>query len=352
MKYNKLGQTDMSVSHVCLGTMTWGSQNTEVQAHEQMDYAVDQGINFFDTAELYAIPPEEHTQGLTEQYIGSWFAKTGKREDIILASKICGGEVHFGIPWIDDAMVISPERVELAIERSLKRLQTDYIDLYQLHWPNYRYPHHGAHHAGAINHTAIDTAQAEDEFLNILRALDKSMKAGKIRSFGLSNDSAWGTMKYLELAKEHDLPRAASVQNEFSMLYRHDDPYLTEVCVHEEVAYLPYSPLAAGSLSGKYLDGARPDGSRWSLDSRKNQRDTTAAQSAVRAYMDIASKHGLDMCQMALAFCYQQPFVTSTIIGATTLGQLKSNIDAKDIVLSDDIMNDIQAVYKQYPTPY
>lgn len=352
MRYNKLGQTDLDVSHVCLGTMTWGCQNTESQAHEQMDYAIEQGINFFDTAELYAIPPEEHTQGLTEKYIGTWFAKTGNRDKVILASKICGGDVHFGIPWIDDAKMISENRIDLAIDRSLERLQTDYIDLYQLHWPNYAYPHHGNHHMGDIDYKGIDANKAEDEFLEILNALDKNMKAGKIKHFGLSNDSPWGTMKYIQLAEKHGLPRVASVQNEYSLLYQHDDPYLAETCVHENVSYLPYSPLAAGSLSGKYLNGARPEGSRWSGDDRPNQRDTELAQAAVRAYMDVADKYGLDACQMALAFCYQKSFVTSTIIGATTMEQLKSNISAKDIKLSDEILIDIQAVTNKYPVPY
>ncbi len=350
MRYNPLGQTDLKVSHVCLGTMTWGCQNTEDDAHAQMDYAVDQGVNFFDTAELYAIPPEEHTQGLTEQYIGSWFAKTSKRDKVILASKICGA----GFPYIDNAEPISSKRIDMAIERSLKRLQTDYIDLYQLHWPNYPYPHHGRHHMGDLDHTQIDSAQAIDTFLEILHALDKNMKAGKINHFGLSNDTPWGTMKYLQLAEKHGLPPVTSVQNEYSLLYQHDDPYLSEVCVHENVSYLPYSPLAAGSLSGKYLNGARPEGARWSLgkDNRPNQRDTEMAQAAVKAYVAIADKHELDVCQMALAFCYQKSFVTSTIIGATSMEQLKSNIAAKDIILSQDILDDIHEVTLKYPVPY
>jgi aryl-alcohol dehydrogenase-like predicted oxidoreductase len=353
MKYNKLGQTDMEVSHVCLGTMTWGSeQNTESDGHEQMDYAVEQGINFFDTAELYAIPPREDTQGLTEKYIGTWFAKTGKRKDIVLASKICGGTVHFGIPWIQDGNSITPTKLEKSLEGSLNRLQTDYIDLYQLHWPNYAYPHHGAHAAGAIDYATHNSTQQQEEILEIIRTLDGFVKDGKIRAYGLSNDSAWGTMKYIELANKHNLTRVQSVQNEYSLIYRHDEPYLSEVCAKEDVAYLPYSPLAAGSLSGKYIDGARPEGSRWSLDSRPNQRDTQQAQAAVKAYMNLANKHGLDMCQMALAFCYQQKFITSTIIGATTLDQLKSNVEAKDVILSDEMLQDIHKIYCEYPMPY
>lgn len=350
MQYKKLGTTDMSVSHVCLGTMTWGCQNTEGEAFEQMDCAVEQGINFFDTAELYAVPPEEHTQGLTEAYIGNWFAKTSKRKDIILATKVAGR----GLPWIDNGAPISAQRIEIAIERSLKRLQTDYIDLYQLHWPNYPYPHHGNHNAGKIDYAQIDGGREQEGMLTILHALDKAVKAGKIRAFGLSNDTPWGVMKYLGLANKHNLPRVASVQNEYSIMYRHDEPYLTEVCMHEQVAYLPYSPLVCGAISGKYLGGARPKGARWSLgkDNRPNQRDTEMAQNAVRDYMTVAQKHGLDVCQMALAFCYQQSFVTSTIIGATTMEQLKSNIDAKDIVLSTECLNDIQSVHNKFPVPY
>lgn len=351
MKYNQLGQTDMQVSHVCLGTMTWGCQNSESDGHAQMDYAVDQGINFFDTAELYAVPPQKETQGLTETYIGEWFAKTGKRKDIILATKIAG----VGLDWIDNGDPISEKRIDIAIERSLKRLQTDYLDLYQLHWPNYTFPHFGRHHAGDIDHTQIDTAKETASFLEILHALDKAKTAGKIRAFGLSNDTPWGVMKYLELSKTHNLPRLTSVQNEYSMMYRHDEPYMAEACVHEQVAYLPYSPLTAGSLTGKYAGGARPEGTRWQIEQdmgRPNQRDKRYAREAVQDYIKVAEKHGLDVCQMALAFCYSRPFVTSTIIGATSMEQLKNNISAKDITLSDACLNDIQAVHNKFPVPY
>jgi aryl-alcohol dehydrogenase-like predicted oxidoreductase len=350
MLYKNLGKTDIKISHVCLGTMTWGCQNTESQAHEQMNYAVDQEINFFDTAELYAIPPEEHTQGLTEKYIGTWFEKTGNRDKIVLASKACGKT----FPYIHNGAELGREKLEMALGESLQRLQTDYIDLYQLHWPQYPYPHHGRHGAGQIDFTDIDTVKETDRFLEILETLTQFIKDGKIRAFGLSNDTPWGVMKYLELARKNGYAQVASVQNEYSLLYRHDEPYLAETCVREDVSYLPYSALAAGSLSGKYLNGARPEGARWSLgkDNRKNQRDTDAAQAAVKAYIDIAKKYDLDVCEMALAFCYQQQWIGSTIIGATTMDQLKSNIRAKDITLSQDVLDDIHSVYRQYPMPY
>ena len=351
MKYNKLGRTGMKVSHVCLGTMTWGCQNTEAEAHEQMDYALDQGVNFFDTAELYAVPPSPETCGLTEKYIGTWFAKTGNRDKVILASKVAGST----IPWIHDGLPIGKKKIDLAIEGSLKRLQTDYIDLYQLHWPNYAYPHHGSHGAGKIDYTAMNTAEIEDNLLETLQTLDGHVTSGKIRAFGLSNDTPWGVMKYLELANKHNLTRVASIQNEYSLTYRGDEPYLAETCVHEDVSYLPYSSLVCGAISGKYLDGKRPEGTRWAIEKemgRNNQRAKPMLDDAVRAYMDVANKHGLDVCQMALAFCYQQKFITSTIIGATKMSHLKDNIAAKDIALSEDILKDIDDVYHQYPMPY
>lgn len=348
MKYKKFARTDLSVSEICLGTMTWGKQNTEADAHEQMDYAVTQGVNFFDTAELYAVPPEQHTQGLTETYIGNWFKARGNRTDIILATKIAGP----GLPWIRKAAPISGAEIKAALEGSLKRLQTDYVDLYQLHWPNRPYPHHGRHWGGMIDLKAIDTQREVDNFTEILETLTSFVKEGKIRHVGLSNDTAWGIMKYLQLAETKGLVRMASVQNEYSLLYRGDEVYVGEVCVREDVAYLPYSPLGGGMISGKYLNGARPAGTRWSLDTRPLQRDTKTAEEAIRAYMAVADKHGLDICQMANQFVTTRPFVTSNIIGATTMEQLTSNIASKDVVLSKDVLDDIHAVYKKFPMPY
>ncbi len=349
MQYTKLGSSGIDVSRVCLGTMTWGNQNNEAQGHEQMDYAVECGINFFDTAEMYAVPPSKETYGKTEEIIGTWFKKTGKRKDIVLATKIAGP----GNSYIRDGKnKIDGANIRLAIEESLKRLQTDYIDLYQLHWPNRPFPHFGLNNAGEIDFTQTNTNAQIDNFMDVLRALDEAVKAGKIRSVGLSDDSAWGIMKYIQLADANNFPRMTSIQNEFGILKRSDDPYVVEVCVREKVAYLPWSPLAGGMVSGKYLNGARPAKSRWAVDPRPTFRDTPDANSAVAAYIDVAKKHGLDVCQMALKFCDMQSFVTSTIIGATTMEQLKTDIEAFDITLSADVMKDIDTVYRQYPIPF
>lgn len=353
MKYSQLGRTGLEVSRCCLGTMTWGEQNTEADGHEQMDYALARGVNFWDTAELYAVPPRAETYGRTEEIIGTWFAKSGKRQDVILATKVSG----IGRPYIRDGAPLTGDSVREAVEGSLKRLQTDYIDLYQLHWPNRPFPHFGNNHAGMIDFTANSTAQIEDNLMDIQKAIGEVVAAGKVRHFGLSDDTAWGIMKYNEQAKDHNLPRVESIQNEFSLLDRSDDPYVAEVCAREEVAYLPWSPLAMGILSGKYLKEPWDENSRYAVAKRINSdpgsyRFTEESTNAVKAYLAIAEKYGLDVCQMAIKFCDQQNFVTSTIIGATSMAQLKTDIDAFDIELSDEVMAEIDAVYRQYPIPY
>lgn len=348
MKMNKLGRTGLEVTDICLGTMTWGNQNTESEGHQQMDYALERGINFFDTAEMYAVPPSAQTYGKTETIIGTWFAARKNRDKIILASKIVGP----GFGYIRGGATLDGKSVHAAIDASLKRLQTDYIDLYQLHWPARPFPHFASHGAGKINFTATASQKEEDNFLDILTALDAAVKAGKIRHCGLSNDSAWGIMKYLWLAEKNGLPRMASTQHEFGLLCRVDDPHVAEVCVREDVAYLPWSPLGGGLLSGKYANGNRPDGARWTVDPRSPHRDTPAAHEAVAAYIALAQKHGLDVCAMGVAFCRQQNFVTSTIIGATTMDQLKTNIDAGELTLSADVLKEIDAIYHRYPMPY
>ncbi len=345
MKHRKLGRTDIDVSVVCLGTMTWGRQNTQDEGFEQMDYALERGVNFFDTAELYAVPPNAETYGKTETIIGNWFAARKNRDQVVLASKIAGARA----PWIRDGGFITGEAVKTSIEASLKRLKTDYIDLYQLHWPN---RNSYAFQAQWGFDPQFDAAVEEANFIEVLTALKECIDEGKIRHVGLSNETAWGTMKYLQLAEKLGLPRMASIQNEYSLLNRLFDLDMQEVALAEDIGLLAWSPLATGMLSGKYVDGARPDKSRWTLKGWSTSRDTDGANAAVKSYLDVAAKHGLDPCQMALSFVNDRPFVTSNIIGATTMEQLKTNIDSIDLTLSDDVLKDIDAVYRNNVWPY
>ncbi|HNE21374.1 MAG TPA: aldo/keto reductase [Turneriella sp.] len=346
MIYRRLGTTNLDVSAICLGTMTWGTQNTEAEGHEQMDYALAQGVNFFDTAEMYAVPPAAETYGKTESIIGTWFAKRKNRDKVILATKIAGN----GLQWIRGGSSITGETVKLAVEESLRRLQTDYIDLYQLHWPN-----RGSYHFGQQWNYKIKNSTNEQElenFIEVLSTLRALMTAGKIRHVGLSNETAWGTMKYLQLSEARDLPRVQSIQNEYSLLYRLHEPDLMEISLREKVGLLAWSPLAAGMLTGKYANGARPQGSRWTLSKRFNQRDTPQAHAAVDRYLAVAKKHGLDVAQMAIAFVLSRPFVTSAIIGATSMTQLRTNIAAAEISLSDEVHSEIAAVRRDFTMPF
>lgn len=350
MKYSTLGTSGLSVSRICLGTMTWGLQNTQEEAEEQINYALSQGINFIDTAELYAVPPSAETYGKTETIIGHWLAKNqDKRKDFILASKITG----CGIPWVRDGGNITGKAVIEAVDASLKRLQTDYIDVFQLHWPNRTTPHFGKHTPGTVTFSDVNTEEETAGMLEVLQALQTCIDAGKIRFCGLSDDSTWGINTYLKLSQEHNLPRMISIQNEFNLLHTKDWPYLIENCVHEDVAYLPWSPLAAGLLSGKYLNGAIPEGSRWTFSQRNGLfRDTPDVHKAVAEYVEIAKKYGYTPAQLALAWCDQVDGVTSTIIGATTMSQLKEDIAAFSMPLSDEAIQDIQQVLKRYPAPF
>lgn len=346
MKYKKLGRTGLDVSLICLGTMTWGKQNTEEQGHEQMDYALDQGINFFDTAEMYAVPPCENTYGKTESIIGTWFASRKNRNQVILASKIAGP----GLSWVRGGTYkIDRKNIHEALDNSLKRLQTDYIDLYQLHWPNRGSYHFQQHWNFAPD---FDPKAEQENFIEVLQTMDELVKAGKIRHIGLSNETAWGTMKWLQLSEQHTLPRMASIQNEYSLLCRSFELDMQEIAMAEDCGLLAWSPLARGILSGKYLDGARPEGARLTITPTKERRDTPHCNNAVKAYIAIAEKHGLDVCQMALAFVNRQKFVTSNIIGATTMEQLKINIASIDIDLDDAVLADIENVRRDYPVPY
>ncbi|WP_317930130.1 aldo/keto reductase [Halioxenophilus sp. WMMB6] len=348
MRYSTLGSSGLQVSRVCLGTMTWGKQNNQQDADQQLAYAFSKGINFVDTAEMYAIPPSPETYGKTEAIIGNWLARNpSQRSEFILATKISP------VPYLRDNKMLTRETVLEAVDNSLKRLQTDYIDLYQLHWPNRTSPHFGKHFP---NHYKITDFSAEAEtagMLDILQGLNECVKAGKIRHCGLSDDTTWGIATYLKLSEQHQLPRMVSIQNEFNLLHSKDWPYLVEHCAMEDIAFLPWSPLAGGPLTGKYLDGARPEGSRWTIAQRNGLfRDTAAVNEAVKAYGAIAQKYNITTAQLALAWCDQVDGVTSTIIGATTMAQLEEDIAAFEIEFTEEMRADVQAVLKQYTMPF
>jgi len=342
MKYTNLPNTDIEVSKICLGTMTWGQQNTESEAHEQMDYAVDQGVNFFDTAELYPVPARAETYGLTEEYIGSWFKKTGNRNKIILGSKVAGpGDYTAHIR----STGFSKEAITEALHGSLKRLQTDYIDLYQVHWPE-----RPVNCFGVRDYPYQDKTSWEDNFKEILETLNNFIIEGKIRHIGLSNETPWGTMRYLEESKSKELPRPITIQNSYSLLHRIFEAGLSEITLKENIGLLPYSPLGFGALSGKYLNGI-PKNSRIALFPNYNRYNSPECKLAVKKYLVIAKKYGLSLTQLSLAFVNQLPFVTSNIIGATKMSQLKENIGSIKIELSQEIIDEINAVHAVMPNP-
>ncbi|MDX3973163.1 aldo/keto reductase [Shinella sp.] len=346
MKYNPLGRTGISVSEICLGTMTWGSQNSEQDAHDQLDYAFSQGVNFIDTAELYPTTPlSPETYGDTERFIGSWMKARGNRDKVVLASKVAGP----GRPYIRGGAPMSRAGILEAIDNSLSRLKTDYLDLYQLHWPNRG--HYHFRNAWSYDPSKQDREKVAAELLEIHETIGDIVKAGKVRAFGLSNDTAWGTMQLLKLSEEKGLPRVASIQNEYNLLYRAYDLDLAEVSHHEDIGLLAYSPLAAGLLTGKYLDGARPEGSRLLTNGDLGGRYQPHQEPAVRAYVALAKEYGLDPARMALAFCLTRPFMASIIIGSTTMEQLKTDIAAKDLELSPDVLNGIRRIHRLYPAP-
>ena len=343
MNYRKLGNTDLDVSTICLGTMTWGEQNTQEEAFEQMDFALNQGINFFDTAELYAVPPREETYGHTESIIGNWFEKTKKREKVILATKVAGpsrdylrkGENSFVGKNLDDAL-----------NDSLKRLKTDYIDLYQLHWPE-----RNVNIFGKLGY--VHKENEWNNFEQVLENLKKYIDQGKIRYIGLSNETPWGVMNYLKLHKDKNLPRMMSIQNPYSLLNRSFEIGLSEVSIREKIGCLAYSPLASGYLSGKYRNGLFPKGSRMEKygDFWKYRYNSPNMEKAVEEYYKISKKYNLDLSQMSLKFCEVQNFMTSVIIGATTMEQLKTDIESVNVNLSNDIIKEINEVQKLYPNP-
>jgi len=347
MRYNELGRTGIKVSELCLGSMTWGTQNTLEEGHAQIDAALDHGVNFVDTAEMYPVNPvTAENIGRTEEIIGDWFAKTGRRDDVVLATKITGK----GQKMVRDGAGINAVTIREAVENSLKRLKTDVIDLYQLHWPN-----RGSYHFRQNWHfdaSGQNPEETEANMLEVLQEVQHLVDAGKIRHFALSNESAWGTAKWLQLSRDHNLPRAQSIQNEYNLLCRHYDLDLAELTQHEDVGLLAFSPIAAGLLSGKYRPDVTPAGSRRSLNSNLGGRISPRVWPAVAAYAEVARKHDLNLTQMSLAWCLTRPFMTSAIFGATSMEQLKTALGAADLVLSEDILGDIAMVSKAHPVPY
>lgn len=342
-----LGKTDIEVSKLCLGTMTWGSQNTEAEGHAQADMALDRGVTFWDTAEMYPTNPvRAETVGNTERIIGTWLAARGGRSRLQIATKISGA----GQTMVRDGAPITGASLRKAVEESLKRLQTDYIDLYQLHWPN-----RGSYHFRQIWRYApkvTDRVEVEGHMLDVLRTAADLIAEGKIRAIGLSNESVWGAGLWLHLAQVHNLPRMVSVQNEYSLLCRQFDTDWCEFSVMENMPLLAFSPLAAGLLSGKYAGDVTPEDTRRSFTPDLGGRVTPQVFPAVAAYLGIAAEHGLDPCQMAIAFCLSRPFPCLPIIGASGLAQLKTNIDAADLVLSDEVLADIAVAHRLHPIPY
>jgi len=345
MKYTTLPNTDIKVSKICLGTMNFGEQNTEVQAHEQLNYATSQGINFVDTAELYSIPGRKETQGLTEKYIGTWL-KDQKREDLIIGSKITGPSG--GLTYIRENLGFSNKAMDDAIEKSLKRLQTDYIDLYQLHWPE-----RSSNFFGTRNYKHDFEEKWMDNFKEVIEKLNTFVKEGKIRHYGVSNETAWGVMRHLSESDKNNLTRCKTIQNPYSLLNRTFEMNLAEISMREKVGLLAYSPLAFGALSGKYLN-ERPDNSRLKLYPQMLIMRKYLSKEAVfvtEKYLELASKNNMSLTELALAFINQQPFVTSNIIGATTMEQLKENIGSIDISLSDEILEEINKINELQPNP-
>ena len=341
MKYTTIPNTNIKVSKICLGSMTWGNQNTEAEGHQQLDYAIDQGVNFIDTAELYPVPATAEISGRTSKIIGTWLNKNGNRDKIVIGSKIAGsGDYTAHIRTTG----FSQNAIKEAIDSELERLQTDYIDLYQLHWPERDTNRFG------VRSFKLDT-KWEDNFNEILHSLDSEVKAGRIRNIGISNENSWGTMRYLQESKNHNLPRVSTIQNAYSLITRTFETDLAEVALRENVGLLAYSPMAFGVLSGKYIKGTAADNARLKLFPRFARYSGEKAEEAVKHYLRIAEDNSMSLAQMSLAFVNQQPFVTSTIIGATNLKQLKENVDSIHVALSEDVLEQINEVHNTMPNP-
>ena len=344
MEYRRLGRTDIKVSAICLGTMTFGEQNTEAEAHAQLDYALEAGVNFIDTAEMYPVPPRGETYGRTEEYIGTWLQQRTNRDRVILASKVAGPARD--LTYLRDGKArLDRVNIEAALDSSLKRLRTDYLDLYQLHWPDRNTNTFGKL---GYRHDPTDTSVPIEETLQVLGDL---VRAGKVRHIGLSNESPWGAMRFLQAARELNLPRAVSVQNPYNLLNRSFEIGMAEVSHREDLGLLAYSPLAFGVLSGKYLGGIQPPGARLTLFERFQRYRGRRGQEATTAYISLARSQGLDPAQMALAFAASRPFVTSVIIGATTLEQLAANLQSLDLSLSPLVLNGIEEIHQDNPNP-
>jgi len=346
MEYRRLGHTDIEVSVICLGTMTWGEQNSEADGHAQLDAALDAGVNFVDTAEMYATPPRAETYGATEEIIGTWLARRKRRDDVILATKVVGPGAGDWLSWIRDGKTrLDRRNIEDALDASLARLRSDHLDLYQLHWPDRK-----TNFFGRLGYVPVedDDAVPLEETLGVLADL---VAAGKVRHVGVSNETPWGVMRLLALAGQAGLPRIVSVQNPYSLLNRTYEIGLAEISHRESVGLLAYSPLGMGMLSGKYLDGARPEGARLTRFEQYQRYTTPAAYEAAAAYVDVARRHGLRPAQMALAYVNSRPFVTSTIIGATRLDQLEEDLGSADLTLAPEVLEEIEAVHARRPSP-
>ena len=344
MEFSELGRTGLRVSKICLGTMTFGEQNSESEAHQQMDYAITQGVNFFDTAEMYPVPPKEETQGKTEQYIGTWLKKTGKRNEIILATKVAGPGM---MPYLRNGPQLLPKQINAALDASLKRLQTDYIDLYQIHWPA-----RNTNYFGPLGYEHDDSEslailrEMEDAYACLIRAVEQ----GKVRYLGISNETPWGAMQYQLFARKNGWPPMVSIQNPYSLLNRTYEIGLAEVSHREHIGLLAYSPLGFGVLSGKYIN-ATPENARMTLFDHFTRYTNIEGKRATEAYVNLSHEYEYSPSQMALAFVNSRPFVTANIIGATTMQQLKENIDSINVKLNEEMVEKIEQLHQQHPNP-
>ena len=345
MIYSKLGHTNIKVSKICLGTMTFGEQNTEKEAHEQLDFSLEHGVNFIDTAEMYPVPPNSKTQGLTEKYIGSWLKKRNNRDDVVIASKVTGPAPDFS--YIRSSLKIDKRNIEKAISENLKRLNTDYIDLYQIHWPQRQ-----TNYFGQLNYkySKENANEIIDNLNESYEALNNLVISGKIRSIGLSNDTSWGAMKFLEISKEKSFSKIVTIQNPYSLLNRTYEINMAEIAEMENIKLLAYSPLGFGVLTGKYIDN-KPKNSRLSLWNRFDRYSNKNSKYSTLKYVELAKKYNITPTQLALSFVNQQPFVTSNIIGATNLSQLTENIKSIDLILNEEIINEIESIHLSQPNP-